>query len=40
MLDRALEDINIEIKKGETLGIIGTIGSRKNHINEFAYQAI
>lgn len=29
MLDRALEDINIEIKKGQTLGIIGTIGSGK-----------
>ncbi len=29
MLDNALENINIEIKKGETLGIIGTIGSGK-----------
>lgn len=29
MLDKALENINIEIKKGETLGIIGTIGSGK-----------
>lgn len=29
MLDSALEDINIEVKKGETLGIIGTIGSGK-----------
>lgn len=29
IIDRALEDINIEIKKGETLGIIGTIGSGK-----------
>lgn len=30
MLDKALENINIEIKKGETLGIIGTIGSGKS----------
>lgn len=29
MLDKALENINIELKKGETLGIIGTIGSGK-----------
>ncbi len=29
MLEKALENINIEIKKGETLGIIGTIGSGK-----------
>ena len=29
VLDKALENINIEIKKGETLGIIGTIGSGK-----------
>lgn len=29
IMDRALENINIEIKKGETLGIIGTIGSGK-----------
>lgn len=29
MIDKALENINIEIKKGETLGIIGTIGSGK-----------
>ena len=29
ILDRALEDINIDIKKGETIGIIGTIGSGK-----------
>lgn len=29
IIDGALEDINIEIKKGETLGIIGTIGSGK-----------
>ena len=29
VLDRALENINIEVKKGETLGIIGTIGSGK-----------
>ena len=29
MLDKALENINIQIKKGETLGIIGTIGSGK-----------
>ena len=29
MLDNALENINLEIKKGETLGIIGTIGSGK-----------
>lgn len=29
MIEKALEDINIEIKKGETLGIIGTIGSGK-----------
>lgn len=29
VMDRALENINIEIKKGETLGIIGTIGSGK-----------
>lgn len=28
-LDMVLEDINIEIKKGQTLGIIGTIGSGK-----------
>ena len=28
-LDKALENINLEIKKGETLGIIGTIGSGK-----------
>lgn len=29
ILDRVLEDINIDIKKGETIGIIGTIGSGK-----------
>lgn len=29
IIDKALENINIEIKKGETLGIIGTIGSGK-----------
>ncbi len=29
MIDKALENINVEIKKGETLGIIGTIGSGK-----------
>ncbi|MCI8637196.1 MAG: ABC transporter ATP-binding protein [Clostridia bacterium] len=29
MIDKALDNINIEIKKGETLGIIGTIGSGK-----------
>lgn len=29
VIENALEDINIEIKKGETLGIIGTIGSGK-----------
>lgn len=29
MIDKALENINIELKKGETLGIIGTIGSGK-----------
>lgn len=29
MLEKALENINIELKKGETLGIIGTIGSGK-----------
>ena len=29
IIDGTLEDINIEIKKGETLGIIGTIGSGK-----------
>lgn len=29
MLEKALDNINIEIKKGETLGIIGTIGSGK-----------
>ena len=29
VLDKALENINVEIKKGETLGIIGTIGSGK-----------
>ena len=29
MIDKALENINIEIKKGQTLGIIGTIGSGK-----------
>ena len=28
-VDMVLEDINLEIKKGETLGIIGTIGSGK-----------
>ena len=29
VLDKSLENINVEIKKGETLGIIGTIGSGK-----------
>ncbi len=29
VMENALENINIEIKKGETLGIIGTIGSGK-----------
>lgn len=29
IIDKALENINIEIKKGETLGIIGIIGSGK-----------
>ena len=29
MLDKALENINIDIPKGKTLGIIGTIGSGK-----------
>ena len=29
VMENALEDINIEIKKGQTLGIIGTIGSGK-----------
>lgn len=29
IIDKTLENINIEIKKGETLGIIGTIGSGK-----------
>ncbi len=29
IIDGTLQDINIEIKKGETLGIIGTIGSGK-----------
>lgn len=29
VLEEALENINIEIKKGQTLGIIGTIGSGK-----------
>ena len=29
VIDNALENINIELKKGETLGIIGTIGSGK-----------
>lgn len=29
VLDKTLENINVEIKKGETLGIIGTIGSGK-----------
>lgn len=29
VIDKALENINIELKKGETLGIIGTIGSGK-----------
>lgn len=29
IIDKALDNINIEIKKGETLGIIGTIGSGK-----------
>lgn len=29
VIDKALENINIDIKKGETLGIIGTIGSGK-----------
>ena len=28
-LDMVLEDINLEVKKGQTLGIIGTIGSGK-----------
>ena len=29
VLDKALEDINIGVRKGQTLGIIGTIGSGK-----------
>lgn len=29
VIDNTLENINIEVKKGETLGIIGTIGSGK-----------
>lgn len=29
VIDKTLENINIELKKGETLGIIGTIGSGK-----------
>ena len=29
VMDKALENISVEIKKGETLGIIGTIGSGK-----------
>lgn len=29
VIDKALKNINIELKKGETLGIIGTIGSGK-----------
>ena len=29
IIDKALENINVEIKKGQTLGIIGTIGSGK-----------
>ena len=29
VIDKALENINIELNKGETLGIIGTIGSGK-----------
>lgn len=29
MIDKTLENINIKIKKGETLGIIGTVGSGK-----------
>lgn len=29
IIDKALENINIELEKGETLGIIGTIGSGK-----------
>lgn len=29
VIDKALNNINIELKKGETLGIIGTIGSGK-----------
>ncbi len=29
ILEKALDNINIEVKKGETLGIIGTVGSGK-----------
>ena len=31
IIDRTLQDIDLEIKQGETLGIIGTIGSGKQH---------
>ena len=35
-----LDNINLEIKEVETLGIIGTIGSRKNYTYEFVIKII
>lgn len=37
---KVLKNINLSVKKGETIGIIGTIGSRKNYTYEFAYKTI